>query len=66
MRPPAKSPSPVLTRAGQQQAASENERAMLVDALNRASGDVVSEAAGLIGYSRSQFYRLLKKHHINI
>jgi transcriptional regulator of acetoin/glycerol metabolism len=59
------SPAPVLTRAEQHNAAKETERAMLLDALGRANGDV-PEAARLIGYSRSQFYRLLKKHHINV
>jgi DNA-binding NtrC family response regulator/tetratricopeptide (TPR) repeat protein len=64
-RAAATSPAPVQTRAEQHKAVKENERAMLLDALARAKGDV-PEAAKLIGYSRSQFYRLLKKHHINV
>jgi len=64
MRPAATSPAPVQTRAEQHQAAEETERAMLLDALRRANGDV-PEAAKLTGYSRAQFYRLLRKHHIN-
>jgi len=63
-RSTAVSPAPVRTRAEQHQAAEEGERAMLLDALGRANGDV-REAARLVGYSRAQFYRLLKKHHIN-
>jgi DNA-binding NtrC family response regulator/tetratricopeptide (TPR) repeat protein len=63
-RPAALSPAPVLTRAEQHQAAEETERAMLLNALGRANGDV-PEAAKLTGYSRAQFYRLLRKHHIN-
>jgi DNA-binding NtrC family response regulator/tetratricopeptide (TPR) repeat protein len=59
------SSAPVLTRAEQHEATNEAERAMLLDALGRANGDV-PEAASLIGYSRSQFYRLLKKHHIDV
>ncbi len=64
-RATATSPAPVQTRAEQHKAVKETERAMLLDALGRANGDV-PEAAKLIGYSRSQFYRLLKKHHINV
>ncbi len=52
-----------LTRAEQRRATDENERATLLDALNRTSGNVL-EAARLSGYSRAQFYRLLRKHHI--
>jgi DNA-binding NtrC family response regulator/tetratricopeptide (TPR) repeat protein len=65
VRAAAAAPVPVQTRAEQLKAAQETERAMLLDALSRASGDV-PEAARLIGYSRSQFYRLLKKHHIDV
>lgn len=46
------------------QAAGEGERALLVDSLERAGWNV-SEAAELAGYSRAQFYRLLKKHGIS-
>jgi DNA-binding NtrC family response regulator/TolA-binding protein len=65
VRAAATSSAPVLTRAEQHKATKETERAMLLDALSRANGDV-PEAARLIGYSRSQFYRLLKKHQINV
>jgi DNA-binding NtrC family response regulator len=65
VRAAATSPAPVQTRAEQHNAAKETERAMLLDALGRANGDV-PEAARLIGYSRSQFYRLLKKHQIKV
>jgi DNA-binding NtrC family response regulator len=65
VRAAATSPAPVQTRVEQHKAVKETERAMLLDALGRANGDV-PEAAKLIGYSRSQFYRLLKKHQINV
>ncbi|MBN2537496.1 sigma 54-interacting transcriptional regulator [candidate division WOR-3 bacterium] len=45
------------------QGAGGSERAMLVDCLERAGWNV-SEAAVLAGYSRAQFYRLLKKHQV--
>ena len=44
-------------------AADEAERAMLLAALVRANGKA-SEARKLTGYSRTHFYRLLRKHHI--
>jgi DNA-binding NtrC family response regulator/tetratricopeptide (TPR) repeat protein len=64
MRQAASLSASVQTRAEQHKAAAETERVMLLDALGRANGDV-PEAAKLIGYSRAQFYRLLRKHHIN-
>jgi two-component system, NtrC family, response regulator len=53
----------VLTRAEQRLAADQSVRAMLLDALGRANGNVPA-AAKLSGYSRAQFYRLLRKHGI--
>jgi DNA-binding NtrC family response regulator/tetratricopeptide (TPR) repeat protein len=44
-------------------AADEAERAMLVEALSRAKGNA-TQAMKLTGYSRTHFYRLLRKHHI--
>ena len=55
--------SVAATRGEQRRVADEAERAMVVDALERASGKA-TEAARLSGYSRAQFYRLLRKHHI--
>jgi transcriptional regulator of acetoin/glycerol metabolism len=52
-----------LTRPERRRAADENERATLLDAMTQTKGNV-SEAAKLSGYSRAQFYRLLRKHHI--
>ncbi len=51
-------------REAQIRAAAEVERAALLECLKRAGGNV-SQAAKLAGYSRAQFYRLLKKHNIN-
>lgn len=45
------------------QGAGGSERALLADCLERAGWNV-SEAAVLAGYSRAQFYRLLKKHKV--
>ncbi len=42
----------------------ESERAMLVEALRKAKGNI-SKASRLSGLSRSQFYRLLRKHHVD-
>jgi transcriptional regulator with PAS, ATPase and Fis domain len=42
----------------------ESERAMLIEALREAKGNV-SKASRLAGLSRRQFYRLLRKHHIS-
>jgi transcriptional regulator with PAS, ATPase and Fis domain/tetratricopeptide (TPR) repeat protein len=42
----------------------ESERAMLVEALRKAKGNI-SRASKLAGLSRSQFYRLLRKHHVD-
>jgi len=36
---------------------------MVMDCLERANGNV-KKAAELSGYSRAQFYRLIKKHNI--
>jgi transcriptional regulator with GAF, ATPase, and Fis domain/tetratricopeptide (TPR) repeat protein len=62
-RPVPTSAVAALTRPEQRKAADENERATLLDALGQTKGNV-SEAARLSGYSRAQFYRLLRKHHI--
>ena len=51
------------TRGEQRKVADEAERAMLLEVLERANGNA-TEAAKLSGYSRAQFYRLLRKHHI--
>jgi len=42
----------------------ESERAMLVEALRKAKGNI-SRASKLAGLSRSQFYRLLRKRHVD-
>jgi DNA-binding NtrC family response regulator/tetratricopeptide (TPR) repeat protein len=60
----AKASRRIRTRARARTAVSGGERALLVDSLERA-GWKVSEAAELAGYSRAQFYRLLKKHGIS-
>jgi transcriptional regulator with GAF, ATPase, and Fis domain len=62
-RPVPTSTAAALTRPEQRRAADENERATLLNALGQTKGNV-SEAAKLSGYSRAQFYRLLRKHHI--
>jgi DNA-binding NtrC family response regulator/tetratricopeptide (TPR) repeat protein len=54
-----------VTRGERHKAADEVERAMLNDALGRANGNA-TEAAKLAGYSRAQFYRLLRKHQISL
>ncbi len=51
-------------RLAQSQAAAEVEREALIRFLEQAGG-VVTQAATLAGYSRAQFYRLLKKHNIS-
>ncbi len=51
------------TRTERRKAAAESERAMLLDVISRANGNVRS-AIKLSGYSRTHFYRLLQKHHI--
>ncbi len=53
-----------VTRSVHRKAADESERVMVLEALSRAKGNA-TEAARLAGYSRAQFYRLLRKHHIN-
>jgi two-component system response regulator GlrR len=50
--------------AARRKAADAAERAMLVEALSRAKGNA-TEAMKLTGYSRTHFYRLLRKHQIS-
>ncbi|MEO0078330.1 MAG: sigma 54-interacting transcriptional regulator [candidate division WOR-3 bacterium] len=50
-------------KRAQAQAAAEVERARIVECLENASWNVV-QAAVLAGYSRAQFYRLMRKHGI--
>lgn len=54
----------ISRRRAQEQAAAEVERETLVRCLEQAGGNV-SKAAKIAGYSRAQFYRLLKKHNIS-
>ncbi len=63
-RPASTSPAPAVTPAERRQAADESERATLTEALRRTDGNV-SEAIRLTGFSRTHFYRLLRKHHIS-
>jgi DNA-binding NtrC family response regulator/tetratricopeptide (TPR) repeat protein len=63
MRPAANVPAPVVARAERRKAADEAERATLIEALRQANGNV-SEAIRLSGFSRTHFYRLLRKHRI--
>jgi transcriptional regulator with PAS, ATPase and Fis domain len=63
-RPAASTPAPVVTRAERREAADEAERACLIEALRRADGNA-SEAIRLSGFSRTHFYRLLRKHRIS-
>jgi DNA-binding NtrC family response regulator/tetratricopeptide (TPR) repeat protein len=53
-----------FARSERRKAADEAERAILVEALASAIGNA-PKAAKLAGYSRTHFYRLLQKHHIN-
>jgi len=62
-RPMSASTAAALSRVEQRRASDKNERAILLDALGRTDGNI-PEAARLSGYSRAQFYRLLRKHHI--
>ncbi|MBM3330670.1 tetratricopeptide repeat protein [candidate division WOR-3 bacterium] len=55
-------PAPA-TRDDQRKVADEAERTWLLKAIER-SPDNMTEAARLSGYSRAQFYRLLRKHHL--
>ncbi|MBN2466371.1 sigma 54-interacting transcriptional regulator, partial [candidate division WOR-3 bacterium] len=48
----------------QEKAATEVERCAVVDCLEKAGWDV-EHAARLAGYSRAQFYRLMRKHSIS-
>ena len=50
-------------RGGRARAAGELDRALLVDCLGRADGNV-SRAAKLAGYSRAQFYRLIDRYKV--
>jgi DNA-binding NtrC family response regulator len=63
MRPAANVPAPVVARAERRKAADEAERATLIEALRQANGNA-SEAIRLSGFSRTHFYRLLRKHRI--
>lgn len=54
----------ISRRRAQEQAAAEVERETLVRCLEQAGGNV-TRAAKIAGYSRAQFYRLLKKHNIS-
>jgi len=51
-------------RMAKEKAAAEIERSALVHCLEQAAGNV-TKAAELAGYSRAQFYRLLKKHNLH-
>jgi DNA-binding NtrC family response regulator/tetratricopeptide (TPR) repeat protein len=64
MRQAATLTAPVVARAERRKAADETERAVLIEALRRAEGNA-SEAIRLSGFSRTHFYRLLRKHHIS-
>ncbi|HTW92347.1 MAG TPA: sigma 54-interacting transcriptional regulator [bacterium] len=55
--------STASVRGERRRAADEAERAALLDAMGRANG-YAPAAAKLAGYSRTYFYRLLRKHHI--
>jgi transcriptional regulator with GAF, ATPase, and Fis domain len=54
----------VARRLAQRDARTEGERAALVDCLKRAGGNV-TKAAELAGYSRVQFYRLMRRYGIS-
>jgi two-component system response regulator HydG len=59
------SPHPAVSISGaRRRAADEAERAMLLDVLRRAGGRA-TEARKLTGYSRTHFYRLLRRYHIS-
>jgi DNA-binding NtrC family response regulator/tetratricopeptide (TPR) repeat protein len=62
--PPTSPPTPAVTRDERRKAADEAERATLIEALRRANGNT-SEAIRLSGFSRTHFYRLLRKHQID-
>jgi len=65
--PDDKTPVPSLKtvkKITQKKATAEIEREILVECLKKAKGNV-KKAAEISGYSRAQFYRLLKKHNIN-
>jgi len=62
--PAPTSPAPAVTPAERHQAADAAERATLIEALRRTNGNT-SEAIRLTGFSRTHFYRLLRKHRID-
>lgn len=62
-RPASTARPSVGMRGERHKAATEAERAMLLEALAQSKGNI-SKAAEVAGYSRTQFYRLLRKHHI--
>jgi DNA-binding NtrC family response regulator/tetratricopeptide (TPR) repeat protein len=55
---------PAGIRGARRRGGDEAEREALLQTLQQANGSV-QEAAKLAGYSRAQFYRLLRKHHIS-
>jgi DNA-binding NtrC family response regulator/tetratricopeptide (TPR) repeat protein len=57
-------PASEVVRAVRRKAAAEAERTTLIEALRRANGNA-SEAIRLSGFSRTHFYRLLRKHQIS-
>ncbi len=62
---PASASRPTVTVRGERRrAADEAERVALIEALDRANGNA-TRAAKLTGCSRTNFYRLLRKHHIS-
>jgi len=63
LRPASTARPSVGMRGERHKAATEAERAMLLEALAQSKGNI-SKAAEVAGYSRTQFYRLLRKHHI--
>jgi transcriptional regulator with GAF, ATPase, and Fis domain/tetratricopeptide (TPR) repeat protein len=52
-----------VRKIAREKVAAEIEKAMLLDCLEKSQGNV-KKAAEISGYSRAQFYRLLKKHNI--
>jgi DNA-binding NtrC family response regulator/tetratricopeptide (TPR) repeat protein len=56
-------PASEVVRAERRKAAAKAERTTLLEALRRANGNV-SEAIRLSGFSRTHFYRLLRRHRI--
>jgi DNA-binding NtrC family response regulator len=62
-RPASTARRAVGMRRARRRTADKAERAMLLKALARSKGNV-TEAMKLAGYSRTHFYRLLRKHKI--